>query len=148
MKTLIVILIIAVFLQTTIMPMNLTLIILICRAYTKISKSNLYLAFVFGLLVSLLNFTTLGFDSLLFIISVQLTESLSKTRLAGNSILIIPLSFILLAFSYLSNFMLVNQTWELFPKVVIESLIALPVLYIVRLWEERFIVRRDIKLRV
>ena len=148
MKTLISILTLAAFLQTTIIPIDLALIILICRSYTKISKSNLYLALFFGLLISHLNLETLGFESIVFLICVQITASLSKLRLAGNSLMIIPVSFTLLSFFHIASSLIVHQSLDFFPKVLFESLISLPVLYLVRLWEERFIFRKEIKLRV
>ncbi len=148
MKTLIVILIIASFLQTTILPINLVLIILICRAYLKISPSNLYLALFFGMLISHLNLVTLGFNSLIFIICVQITQGLSKTRLAGNSLLIIPITFILLSSSGILTSVFLNQSPEAFPKILFESLLSLPILYALKIWEERFIVRGDIKLKM
>lgn len=148
MKTLIVILIIASFLQTAIIPLDLVLIILICRSYIKIAKSNLYLSLCFGLLVSHLNLTTLGFDSLIYLCVVQITQVLSRIRLAGNSLLIIPITFILISSSRILTSLLPHHSLDLFPKVLLESLISLPILYAVRLWEERFIVRREIKLKV
>lgn len=142
MKTLIVLLIIISFIQTTVMPLDLVLIILICRSYLKASDSNLFLSFAFGLLIGHLNLTPLGIESIIYLCLVQITQVLSKTRLAGNSLLIIPLSLILLSINHLAlnNFTL--------PKVILESLLSLPILYIVRIWEERFIVRKEIKLRV
>ncbi len=148
MKTLIVILIIASFLQTTVLPVDLVLIILICRSYIKISRSNLILAFIFGVLISHLSLTTLGFDSLLFVICVQATQILSKTRLAGNFLLIVPITFVLLNLSGILTSVFIHQSLEIFPKILFESLISLPVLYLLRIWEERFIVRGDIKLKV
>ena len=147
MKTLIVILIIAAFLQTTILPLDLVLIILICRSYIKISKSNLYLSLFFGLFVSHLNLTNLGFYSLIYLFAVGITQILSKTRLAGNSLLIVPISFVLFSSSQILSALFLHQSMVLFPNVLIESLISLPILYIVRLWEERFIVRKELKLR-
>ena len=148
MKTLIVILIIAAFLQTTILPLDLVLIILICRAYVKTNRENLYLAFFFGLLISHLSLTLIGVKSILYLVFVQATQLLSKTRLAGNSSVIIPLSFALLFINQVTNSYLLATSTQIFPRVLIESLISLPILYLVRVWEERFIVRGDIKLRV
>lgn len=148
MKTLIIILIIASFLQTTILPIDIVLIILICRSYIRISPSNLYLALIFGILISHLNLVTLGFNSLIFIFCVQTTQVLSKTRLAGNSLLIVPITFVLLNFSGLLTSVFIHQSVDLFPKAVIESLISLPILYLLKFWEERFIVRADIKLKM
>lgn len=148
MKTLVIILIIASFLQTTVLPIDLVLMILICRSYIKISSSNLYLAFIFGVLISHLNLVTLGLDSLIFIVCVQITQGLSKTRLAGNFLLIIPITFVLLSLSGILTSVFLNQSLEIFPKVLLESLIALPLLYALKMWEERFKVSGDIKLKI
>ena len=148
MKTIIIILIIAAFLQTTILPLDLVLIILICRAYVRAEKGNLTLGFLIGLLISHLSLAPLGVQSILYISSVQITQMLSKSRLAGNSFIIIPLSFIFLATFEAINSQVLHQTMQIFPKVLIESILALPVLYILKLWEERFIVRKDIKLKI
>jgi len=136
------------FIQSTILPVDLVLMILICRSYIRPDKNNLYLAFVFGLIDGLLNLTTMGFQSLIYLILVALTESLSKSRLAGNPLLIVPLSLILLSVNYVSLSLLGGQSIQIFPKVIFEAFLSLPILYIVRLWEERFIVRREIKLKM
>ncbi len=140
MKTLILILIVIAFIETTILPLNLGLLILICRSYIKTEDKNLYLAFGFGLLISFLNLSPLGLLSLKYLGLVQLTQMLSTSPLAGRSILIIPISFVLLLFYH--------HNLQVVPKVIIESLLSLPILYFVKLWEERFIVRKEIKLRV
>lgn len=140
MKTLIVILIIASFLQTTILPVNLILIILICRAYLKVDRTNLYLAFAFGILVAHLNLFNLGAGSLTYLSVVAIVQALSKLRLAANPLLIVPISFVLLSLSQLAD-------WDL-PKILIASFLALPIFYAIRLWEERFIVQKDIKLKL
>ena|SRR3972149_6859164 len=147
MKTLILILIIAAFLQTTILPIDLVLLILICRAYIKSAKANLYLAFAFGLLTAHLNLINLGFQSILYLATIQATEMLSKSRLAGNPILIIPISFIFLSLKEILNSYISNQSLE-FPKLIFAALASLPILFLLRLWEERFIVRKEIKLKV
>lgn len=148
MKTLIIVLILISFLQATIMPIELVLLILICRSYIKEDKANLYLAFAFGLLTSHLTLTPLGLNSLIFLILVQITQVLSKTRLAGNSLLIIPLTLILLSVNQLVTSLIIQQTFFLSPKILLESFLSLPILYVVRLWEERFVVRKEIKLKI
>lgn len=148
MKTLIVVLIIAAFLQNTYFSLDLVLIILICRAYTRSDKANLFLAFALGFLDSHLNLTALGFQSIIYLVIVQITASLSKSPLSGNSFLIIPISLALLSLNQLANLIFLHQTLLIFPKTIFGSLLSLPVLYLVRLWEERFIVRKEIKLKV
>ncbi len=147
MKTLIILLIFASFLQTTILPVDLVLLILICRAYIKSDRSNLYLGFFFGLLVSHLNLTNLGFQSLVYLAAVAATESLSKIRLAANPLLVVPISLILLSLNQMTNSLINHATLD-FSKVIFASILSLPILYLVRLWEERFIIRKEIKLKL
>lgn len=147
MKTLIIILIIAAFLQTTIVPIDLGLLILICRTYVRSGKSNLYLAFGFGLLISHLNLTSFGFQSLIYLIIVEATESLSKLRLARNPLLIVPISLVFLSLNQIVNSAVNHQTLE-FLKIIFAALLSLPILFAVRLWEERFTVQKGIKLKI
>ncbi len=147
MKTFIAVLIICSFIQSTILPVDLVLIILICRSYLRESGTNLFLAFGFGLLSDHLNLNLLGLTSFLYLILVQVTASLSKSRLAGNPLLIVPLTLFLLALYQIaiSNF---THHSPQFPKIFLESLLSLPTFYLLRLWEERFTVRKEIKLKV
>lgn len=147
MKTLIIILIIAAFAQTTILPIDLVLLILICRAYVINEKENLYLAFVFGLFTAHLNLTNLGLHSLIYLISAQIVQLLSKSNLAGNPLLILPISLVLLTLSKVTDAIVSHATFE-FSGVIVAAVLSLPILYLVRLWEERFIVRKEIKLKV
>ena len=147
MKTLIIILIIAAFLQTTILHIDLVLLILICRAYIRPDKANLYLAFAFGLLTSHLNLTGLGFQSLVYLTIVTATQVLSKSNLAGNPLLIVPISLVFLFLNQVASLYISHQTLEL-SGLVFAGILSLPILYLVRLWEERFIVRKEIKLKM
>lgn len=147
MKTLIITLIITSFLQTTILPLDLVLIILICRSYIKDDKANLYLAFALGLLTSHLTLMPLGLNSLIYLMLIQITQILAKSRLAGNLLLIVPITFILLSINdVLSSFLIKNLFFSI--ETFLESILSLPIVYLVRLWEERFIVKREIKLKV
>lgn len=147
MKTLIIILIAAAFLQTTVLPIDLVMLILVCRAYVKPGNANLYLALIFGLLTAHLNLTNLGMQALIYLIMVQLTQILSRTRLAGNLLAIVPITLTLLAFNQLINLLANRSAWDL-SKIIFAAFLSLPILYIVRFWEERFIVRKEIKLKI
>lgn len=148
MKTLIAILTILAFLQTTIIPLDLVLIILICRAYLKTDETNLYLAFGFGLLLSFLQLTPLGLLSIIYLSLIQLTQLSTKFPLIRRSFLIIPVSFFLLSLNQLANYLFFHQSLQLFPRVVIESLLSWPLLFLIKLWEERFVVKKEIKLKI
>lgn len=147
MKTLIVVLILAAFLQTTVLPIDLVLLILISRAYIKSDNANLYLALAFGLVTAHLNFINLGLQSIIYLVIIQLTQLLSKTRLAGNLLLIVPTSFALLFFNQLLSLLVSHNSFDL-PKIIVSSFLSLPILYLVKLWEERFIVQKEVKLKI
>lgn len=147
MKTLIIILITVSFVQSTILPINLVLIILLCRAYLRTDNTNLYLAFGFGLLNAHLNLQSLGFISLIYLSLVELTQVISKSNFSGNPLLIIPISFLGLSINDSLISLYNHQSILLFPKIFSESFVSLPIFYLVRIWEERFIVKGDIKLK-
>ena len=148
MKTLILILIIISFIQTTLMSLNLVLIALIARSLIRPEKNDLILSFGFGLLISHLSLAPLGFQSLMYLILVQITQSLSRSRLSANPLLIIPLVLILSSVDIIATSLLARQSIGLMPQILIEGLISLPIFYSLRLWEERFLIRKEIKLRV
>lgn len=148
MKTLVMILTVAAFLQSTILPVNLVLIILICRSYLKTDKGNLFLAFAFGLLVGHLNLDPLGLQVMMNLLIVLATETLAKSRLAGHPLLIVPGTIGLLSLNALVNSVVTAQSVQAYPQIVWEGLISLPIFYFLRLWEERFTISKEIKLRV
>lgn len=147
MKTLVFVLIICSFIQSTILPIDLVLIILICRSYIRPHRTNLFLAFSFGLLNAHLTLMPLGILSLIYLVLVAATESLSKSRLAGNPLLIVPLSLLLMSIDHIIPAILIHTSPQLFPKLFWEGFLSLPTLYLIRFWEERFIVQKGIKLK-
>ena len=147
MKILIAVLILLSFLQATIIPLELVLIVLVLRSYIKIQRSNLILAFVFGLLISHLNFTPFGLQSLIFISLVQITHMLSKSPMSNHPVAIFPLVMLMGALDHSLTSLILGQSLSLWPKVFIEAVVSLPIYIAVRFWEERFTVK-DIKLRI
>lgn len=149
MKTLIVILTLAAFLQTTILGVNLVLLVLILRTFIKPDRSNLYLAFFLGLLISLLNFTSLGTESLIFICLVELVDIFGGRFHISDNILAVPiLTALVLTLAGILSSLLLHQTIQLSWIVVLWTIVvAFPVYLLLRFWEERFIVK-DVKLKV
>lgn len=138
MRTISFILILASFLQTTIIPIHLVLMILICRSVIDPSRENLLLAFGFGLLNAHLTLGNLGFQSLLYLILIQVAQIFSRWRFSTHWLLIYPLTVILLLI----------YTFQFSPQIFIESVFSFPIFFMVKLWEERFITKKDIKLKL
>lgn len=148
MKLLLIILTVTAFFQTTILPSDLVLIILVTRSLIVQDKYNFYLAFTFGLLISFLEFTPLGIHSLIYILLLQIVYLISNTRLSTHILVVMPVVFMCLTLNSLINLLIFKQTLNLWPNVAIESVVALLVFLILRFWEERFIPRKDVKLRM
>lgn len=148
MKTLIIILTALSFLQSTFIFLDLVLIILILRSYIVLDKSNFYLAFGFGLLLSHLNFTPLGFQSLIFLLIVGATHLISKSPFSSNLFTIIPITFVFLSLNNVALSLLLHQSIQISLKILLESLFSLPIYIFFRMWEERFVVKPGIKLKL
>lgn len=149
MRLLVAILIIAAFLQTTFLPLNLVLLILILRSYIKVDKQNLILAFGFGILISLLEQNPLGIHSIIYLFLVQLTHLLAKTPISRNLLGVVPLTLVLLTIDHLLTSFASGQTIQIVPaQLLVESILSLPIYIVLRVWEERFIVKPDIKLKI
>ncbi|MBI2601012.1 hypothetical protein HYW42_03600 [Candidatus Daviesbacteria bacterium] len=147
MKTLLALLIIVAFLQTTILPFDLVVVILILRSVVKADQLNLYLGFGMGLLVSHLSAIPIGVDSIIYLVLIQITRSFAKSQFSENIFLFLPLAVVLLIISNVSKALIFNQSISLWPEVATQILLAIPVYYALKLWEERFIFKKEIKLR-
>lgn len=147
MNLFIIILILISFLEGTILPFDLVLIILIARSFVVSEKSNYYLAFFFGFLVSLLLGYPLGLFSLIYLFAVTISHIIKTTNLKAYWIVVLPLTFFLLLFEQLILKLLNISDFNL-SLLLIPTILMLPVYFIVRLWEERFIVAKDIKLKM
>lgn len=135
------------FLEGTILPFDLVLVILIARSFIVTEKSNYYLAFFFGLLTSLLLGYPLGLLSLIYLFSVQVSHVIKTTNLATYWIVVLPLTFFLLFLEQLI-LKLLNISNLSLPFLLIPAILVLPIYFITRFWEERFIVSKEIKLKM
>lgn len=142
MKTIIVILILLAFIEASIWPLNFGLIVILTRAFIRQDQVNLILAFGFGLLLSVLQNLNLGLEALLFVLFVEIVYLWGKTTFSENIWSILPVVGILLAVTEI-----VSGTMSL-PKMIVEVILILPIYLIIRFWEERFIVHKEIKLKM
>lgn len=147
MVLLIVSLVILSFIQSTILPLELVLEIILLRAFLKLDRANLYLAFGFGLIIAFLGHFTLGLQSMIYLLLVVFVHFLSKTPLSKNIFTCISTVIVLLTFNDLVSVLFLHTQigWI---KILFELLFAFPIYFILKIWEERFIVRPDIKLKI
>lgn len=148
MKTLVIILILSAFLQTTVLSVNLVLIILILRSLVRNDVKNLYLAFFIGLLMSILDFKPLGFYSLIYLIAILGSQAITRLRFSNHLLIIFPVSLFFLVGEKLILSWMNGESLQIWPQIVVETVFILPTYILVRFWEERFIARKEIKLRM
>jgi hypothetical protein len=147
MKLFIFLIFIAAFLQTSFIPLNLCLLLLICRSYTIHEAANYYLALTAGILLGILTSLNSGFYSLIFIGAVFLIHAVRLLPISGRFITVIPVTWvILIAVMAIESFFyhLPFKIW----LPTLTSVLALPVYLIIREWEDRFVAKPGIKLKM
>jgi cell shape-determining protein MreD len=147
MKLFIFIICLLAFVQTSFVPLNLCLILLICRSYASPQKSNYYLALIAGILLGILTAFNVGFYALLFVMVVFLMHALRRLPITGKFITILPASLVAsIIVMWVENLVyhIPFNWWNL----LWGSILALPIFLVIREWEDRFIVKTGIKLKV
>lgn len=146
MKLFAFLLLLAAFLQTSFLSLNLCLLLLISRSYAVHKKDNYYLAFLAGIIIGILTTVNLGIWPLIFLVVVLLCHTIRRLPIMNRTITVVPLTLIIL--------LVVNGLEFLFFKtpvnwltLVIGSIINLPIFYLVKEWEERFITKPGLKLK-
>jgi hypothetical protein len=147
MRTFIVILILAAFVQSSFVSLNLVLVLLIARSFIIDDTANYWLAFISGISLGILTSLNIGFWSLYFLIVVKLIYLVRKMPLTNNVFAIVPVTFIFCLLAAFLEQIFLSQTIN-FIKVVAEGLISLPIYIAIKYWEERFVVKETrLKLR-
>lgn len=136
----------ALFLQTTFLPLNLCLMLICTRSLVTTQKSTLILGAIFGVLLGILSNINLGFYALVFLLASKAIEIFKASPLYNNIIFFLPLLFfIYLISSLFSSLILVSSfSWV---QVIFETFISIPIYFLIKFWEERFIVRPQVKLK-
>lgn len=151
MVTLIVLLLILGFLQNSLIPLNLTLIVLISRAFVIDDEANLYLAFAAGLWLSFLLNYHLGFLSLFYIFIVLVIRLLKKVEFFAHWTVVLPMTLVILLCNQVVAGIIAGES--VFSSININTFIAegffvLPIYLLILMWEERLVPRKDIRLKL
>ena len=147
MKTFILLLIFVTLLQTAFIPVNLCLILLVCRSLVISDRMNFYLALISGIVLGLLSSSNLGFYPLIFLVYIYLLSLFKKSAFSTNFLLFLPIALLIYATTAFLEKLIFNQSFS-FSKLIFETLLTLPLYLLVRFWEERFVVRKGIKLKI
>lgn len=146
MLTIILALILISFLQNTLVPVDLVMLVLISRSFLIDEKLNYYLAFFLGLLISFLSSSSLGGVSLIYLCLVMLISIFRKTQFATYWLVIVPATLVLASLTQFLEMFLMGHKFNL-SVVIWQIVLILPIYLLIKFWEERFIPKKDIKLK-
>lgn len=135
------------FLQATLIPINFVFLLLIGRSFVVDEKSNYWLAFGFGLLLSLLLHQNLGILSLMFLLTVKCIHLLRRTQLFINWLAMLGVSIFFIATLEGLEKLFLGEHFSV-TTIIVEALLMLPIYLIIKFWEERFTPKKDIRLKV
>lgn len=147
MIPLIFVLILLSFLQEAFLPFNIVLLILVSRAFVVDEKKNYYLAFIFGLVLSFLAGYSLGSLSIIYLIIVLVIQIFRRFQFVTHPIIMLPVVVVALLADQFARSLMLGSDIDL-KQILLQIILIIPIYFIVLLWEERFIVRKDIKLKV
>lgn len=147
MKLFVFLLIITALLQTTFLQVNPVLVLLICRALIREEIASYYSAFFIGILLGILESKNTGFYALFFVIIVKIIHLIKSTPISAYFLTVIPTT---LVFSFALNFLkyfFFSQAINYYVPLV-DALLSLPIYFFLKIWEERFVVKSSIKLKI
>lgn len=147
MKLFILFLILSIFLQTTLISLHLCAIFIISRSLVVEDRKNYYLAFIAGIFLSLLSIKNLAFYPLIFLIFVKIIHLIHRLPVASSLLMIIPIFASSLLLIMLLEWVVFGVSLD-FIKFFWELVLSVPVYAFVKFWEERFVVKPHIRLKI
>lgn len=146
MAPIVIILIFLSFCQASLWPINLVLVVLLCRSFIVSDRANFFLAFALGLFLAFLQGYLLGILSVTFLAMVAIVYLVKRTPFAENLLVIFITTLFLLIIDYLLIGNALGINFNYWPAAA-GALLGLPIFIILRFWEERFIPKSNIKLK-
>lgn len=147
MKTFLMIIILCSFLQSAFLGINLVLVFIIARSLATDDKSNLYLAFVGGISLSFLTQVNLGYWPLILLLVSKITSAARFLPVSLNPLMIFLVGGVQIVLVAVAN-MLISGFELKFLNIILEAVLVIAAFYLARAWDERFVVKREIKLRI
>lgn len=147
MKTFLLLLILLSFLQSAFLPFNLVLVFLIARSLVVEDRSNLILAFGSGLVLSFLTQVNLGYWPVVLVLAVKLAGMVKKIPVSFNPVIILLSGTVVISIVAVINNFFIGEKIQILP-LILEAVLVLPAYYLTRAWEERFVVKGTIRLKV
>lgn len=141
-------LILAAFLQTSFVGVNLVLLLIAARSFNIESRSNYFLAFGAGILIGILSAQNIGFWPLIFLLSVKIGHMIRKLPFSISLVTFIPVLILSVTVGTAAEYVFLKQTIN-WIKVGGEVLIGIPIFMFIRFWEDRFMIHsQGVKLKM
>lgn len=148
MNVLIGVIILSAFLQTSFIGIDILLLILVCRSFILESRANYFLAFVTGMLISLLAVQNLGFWALIYLLVVKIGHVFGKLPFNRGLLTLVPAVVISVLFSTVLQWLVLGITIN-WTKPIIEIFVAIPIYFLLDFWEDRFMAHTtNVKLKL
>lgn len=147
MRFFIFLLILGAFIQSAFLPINICLILIVVRSFAVEEHQNYYLAFMTGIILAILSPVNIGFWTIILLFCVKFVHIIRTFPITSKGITIIPVALLLLGLTEYLQQLLFKVSFSITP-VIIGGVLALPLYFIIRLWEERFVVKREIRLKI
>lgn len=135
------------FIQTSFLDINLCLMLIIARSFVVDRPSSYIVAFGGGLILGLLSGQNLGYFASIFLVTTKLIQIFKRLPISSNFLTVIPVAAVILLVFEGFEALVFRQTFNPL-KTILESITILPIYALVRFWEERFIVKHEIKLKI
>lgn len=148
MRLFITLIVIALFLQTSFVPLDICILLLISRSLVFPNKTNLILGFSAGLVLGFLSSINLGFYAISFLIIIELVHLINRLPVLTKFWAVVPVTFVMLMLLSVFELLILRKTMNL-TIIIIESFLVVPVFLFIKFYEDRFSPAPDkIKLRL
>src|SRR3989344_8289481 len=103
----------AAFIQTSFLDINLCLMLIIARSFVVERPSNYTVAFGGGIILGFLSGQNLGYLAVIFLITTKLIQIFKKLPISSNFLTVIPISAVIMViFAWLES-LFFNRTFNL-----------------------------------
>ncbi len=123
------------FFQTALLPIDIVVLVLLSRAFVVSDDSNLWLAFGFGLLVSLLMNLPIGSYSIWYLLASTAVVFFKRSNLTSYWLAVVPLLVLLAAGEQGWLWFFFGQSFY-WSRLIWEGVLILPIYFAVSYWEE------------
>ena len=141
------IIIVAAFIQTSFLPLNLVMMLLIGRGLLVSDSANLLLAFISGIFIGILTSHNIALYALLFLAVAKIVQVYRVLPFSEHFLTTFLFSGVLIFLFDMVEQKLLGGKIN-FTRTLWEIGSFMPIFFAIKFWEERFVVKKEIKLKI